>query len=265
MAIHGIIFDLGWTLVDFTGDIPSVDAQRARDVGAFLSENGFHLDGADVFDAYREEMRALWEAGTELCYEYPASLAMLRALRRYLSYENATRLTHGALAVSNDSMMPNWQLYPDTISTLTALRHSGYRLGCVSNTNDDVLVQRMLDQSGLRPWLSPIYTSAGFGLRKPHPAIFEMVLDDWGLAPEEVVIVGDTLDADVLGAHNAGMRGIWVDRGPVNPWSNNEASKDHIIPDATIERLAELPKLLSSGCDLCVFAVNRRARGGGHF
>jgi HAD superfamily hydrolase (TIGR01662 family) len=245
LSLHGIIFDLGWTLMDFTGDIPSIDAQRARDVGAYLSENGFDLDDVDVFGAYRDEDRALWEAGTELCYEYPASLAMLRALRRYLSCENAARLTHGALAVSYRSMMPNWQLYPDAISTLATLRHIGYHLGCVSNTNDDVLVQRMLDQSGLRSWLSPIYTSAGVGLRKPHPAILQMVLDDWGLASDEVIMVGDTLNADVLGAHNAGMRGVWVDRGSTNPWSNNEQSRDHIIPDATVQQLAELPDLLS--------------------
>jgi FMN phosphatase YigB (HAD superfamily) len=70
-----------------------------------------------------------------------------------------------------------------------------------------------------------------------------MLLDDWALPPGEVIMVGDTLNADVLGAHNVGMRGIWIDRGRTNPWSNNEGSRQ-IVPDATIKQLAELPGLL---------------------
>jgi putative hydrolase of the HAD superfamily len=244
MTIRGIIFDLGWTLLDFAGDIAATTVQRGRDVADFLQDNGFDVDGAAVFDSYGEQMRVLWDAGRALNYEYPARLAMLRALRRHLKQEDAARLAQDALAVSFDAILAQWQLYPDTLSTLTALRDAGYRLGCISNTNDGAYVWRMVDRFGLRSWLSPLYMSEEIGLRKPHPYLFHMVLDEWGLISEEVVMVGDTLDADVLGAHNAGLRGVWIDRGPVNPWSNNEASKAHIQPDATLQQLAELPELI---------------------
>jgi len=245
MAIRGIIFDLGWTLVDFKGDIATTGIQRGRDVADFLKDNGLDVDGVAVFNSYREEMRVLWEAGRALNYEYPARLAMLRALRRHLKHEEAARLAEKALAVSFDVVLAQWQLYPDTLDTLTTLRDAGYRLGCISNTNDGAHVWHMVDRCGLRPWLSPIYTSEEIGLRKPHPHLFHMLLDEWGLVPEEVVMVGDTLDADVLGAHNVGMRGIWIDRGPVNPWSNNEQGKQLVVPDATIKQLSELPELLN--------------------
>jgi FMN phosphatase YigB (HAD superfamily) len=64
------------------------------------------------------------------------------------------------------------------------------------------------------------------------------------MVASEAVMVGDTLDADVLGAHNVGMQGVWVDRGPVNPWSDNEQSRAYIHPDVTIAQLAELPDWL---------------------
>jgi putative hydrolase of the HAD superfamily len=243
-GITGIIFDLGWTLLDFASDIPTAGVQRALHVRNFLQDNGVDLDGAAVFDSYRQEMRALWEVGAELNYEYPARLAMLRALRRHLGYEDAARLAAGALAASFECLIPLWQPYPDTFDTLTVLRDAGFRLGCISNTNDGAHVWRMVDENGLRPWLSPIYTSEEFGLRKPHPLIFQSLLDDWGLPPDQVVMIGDTLNADVLGAHNAGMRGIWIDRGSANPWSNNEEARATIQPDATIEQLGELPGLL---------------------
>jgi FMN phosphatase YigB (HAD superfamily) len=196
MTIRGIIFDLGWTLVDFTGDIPTTAVQRARDLERFMRDNGFELDGMAVFTSYREEMDRLRRAGAALNYEYPARLAMLRALRRYVGREDAAHLARGALDASFECLIPLWELYPDTLSTLSALRDAGCRLGCVSNTNDGAHVQRMIDYCGLRPWLSPIYTSEEIGLRKPHPYLFQMVLDGWQLSPPEVVMVGDTLDAD---------------------------------------------------------------------
>jgi len=246
LTIRGIIFDLGWTLLDFAGDLSTSHIQRGLDLGRFLREQGFDLDGAAIFAIYRQEMAILWETGRPLNYEYPARLAMLRALRHYLGQNDAARLASDALAVSFDSVIPQWQLYPDTISTLTRLRDTGYRLGCVSNTNDGAHVQRMVDRYVLRPWLSPIYTSEEIGLRKPHPYLFEKVLGDWEMLSDQVIMVGDTLDADVLGAHCVGMRGVWIDRGPVNPWSRNEDSIDRIVPDATIQQLGELPDLLNS-------------------
>jgi FMN phosphatase YigB (HAD superfamily) len=74
-----------------------------------------------------------------------------------------------------------------------------------------------------------------------------MLLAEWEMPPAEVIMVGDTLDADVLGAHNAGMCGIWIDRGPVNPWSDNEEAVERIRPDATIRQLEELRDLLRDG------------------
>ncbi len=244
MTVRGIIFDLGWTLVDFIGDIPAAEAQRARDLDNFIRASGFDLDGTDVFAIFRAEMQSLWQVGRELKYEYPARLGMLRALRRYLDRPDAARLAADALEASFASLIPQWELYPDALDTLVTLREAGYRLGCISNTDDGAHVWRIVDNCGLLPWLSPIYLSAEVGLRKPHPHLFQRMLDDWELPPGQVVMVGDTLDADVLGAHNAGMRGIWVDRGPVNPWSQNEKSRAYILPDATVRQLAELPDLL---------------------
>ena len=84
MTIRGVIFDLGWTLLDYTGDLSTSHIQRGLDLGRFLREQGFELDGAAVFARYRREMSELWEAGRPLNYEYPARLAMLRALRDIL-------------------------------------------------------------------------------------------------------------------------------------------------------------------------------------
>lgn len=244
--LRGIIFDLGWTLVDFDGDVETMQARRSADLAAFLAAQGFKVDGDALYASYQEEMVALWHAGGTLSYEYPASLAMLRALRRYLNRSQAAALTADTLAASFASVVPRWELYPDTLDTLASLHDADYRLGAISNTNYGKHVHQVVDRCGLRRWLSPILMSDEVGLRKPHPRIFWMVLDEWNLPPEQVLMVGDTLNADVLGAQNVGMRAVWIDRGLTNPWSQNEASRTYIIPDATVEQLAELPGLLAS-------------------
>jgi putative hydrolase of the HAD superfamily len=247
MGIRGVIFDLGWTLVGFQGDVEAALSQRAQDLGEFLRGNGLELDGEAVYGDYVGELGVLRQAGQELNYEYPARLAMLRALRRHASAPDAARLAADALAIIFESIIPRWELYPDTLETLAALRKSRYRLGCISNTNDGTHAWRIVGRHDLRSWLKPIYMSEEIGLRKPHPGPFEMVLGKWALTPQQVVMVGDTLNADVLGAQCSGMRGIWIDRGAVNPWSKNEESIGHIVPDATIRALSEVPGLLARG------------------
>ncbi|MEJ2558259.1 MAG: HAD hydrolase-like protein, partial [Anaerolineae bacterium] len=58
-----------------------------------------------------------------------------------------------------------------------------------------------------------------------------------------VVMVGDTLDADILGAHNAGMHGILI---TADGAASNDGHRGTIVPDATITALSELPALIES-------------------
>ena len=72
--------------------------------------------------------------------------------------------------------------------------------------------------------------------------IIRLALAYWGCTPTQAVMVGDTLGADVVGAHNAGMPGIWINRRADTP--ANRAKLATIIPDAIIASLRELPELL---------------------
>jgi putative hydrolase of the HAD superfamily len=116
-----------------------------------------------------------------------------------------------------------------------------------SNATHDPFIQRLVDRLGFRPWLDPALSSAGTGIRKPDPLAFAPILAAWNLPPEAVVMVGDTLAADVLGAKRAGMHSVWLraredarQEGSTGPAAPGEA----ILPDATISHLAELPDCL---------------------
>ncbi|MDQ7848827.1 MAG: HAD family hydrolase [Armatimonadota bacterium] len=131
--------------------------------------------------------------------------------------------------------------YPDAADVLAALRDMGLRLAVVSNASDHRLVEAVLARTGLAQYLDPVVSSAGYGRIKPDPGIFRAVLNTWRLAPQQCVMVGDTLDADVGGAQALGMRAILVTMDP-NP--HNVPLAETIAPDAVAASLREAADII---------------------
>jgi HAD superfamily hydrolase (TIGR01549 family) len=136
----------------------------------------------------------------------------------------------------------HWSLMPGAHQVLDALGQDGHRLGMISNAGNEANVHRLIDNAGLRRYFDPILISAAVGMRKPNPALFEMVLRAWGLPPHEVVMIGDTLGADILGAQNAGIHQIWLTADADTP--ANRAHAGTIIPEAVASTLSEVPSVL---------------------
>lgn len=107
--------------------------------------------------------------------------------------------------------------YPEAVRTLRALRAAGYRTGVVSNFSHRL--PRVLDQSGIAPYVDTVTYSFEAGAEKPHPRIFRSALARAGASPERVLMVGDSYEADYLGARQAGMHAVLLCReGPApNP------------------------------------------------
>jgi HAD superfamily hydrolase (TIGR01509 family) len=126
--------------------------------------------------------------------------------------------------------------YPDTVSTLERLRSSGAALAIISNTPWDM--PGLLTRGDMRKWETDGYFQArvfsgDVPWAKPNPEFFFAAATQLGLAPEECVVVGDALHADIAGANAAGIRCIWIDRGyGVEPW-------DGARPDVTVTSLTE--------------------------
>jgi putative hydrolase of the HAD superfamily len=135
----------------------------------------------------------------------------------------------------------NWYLEEDAISTLETLKSRGYRLGLISNTSDDRNVQGIVDRTGLRPFFEVILTSAALGIRKPDERIFQIALERFGVQPGTAVMVGDTLNADVLGANQSGIYSIWITHRAQIP----EEGELAIQPQAVVSALHQIPDLLA--------------------
>jgi HAD superfamily hydrolase (TIGR01549 family) len=114
--------------------------------------------------------------------------------------------------VSVDEMMAaiRFAAFDDAAPVLAAVRARGLRAVCVSNW--DYALAEVLERCGLGDAFDAVITSAGVGVRKPDPRIFEAALEAAGCAAEEALHVGDTPAEDIAGARAAGIRALLLDR-----------------------------------------------------
>ena len=105
-----------------------------------------------------------------------------------------------------------WTLHSDALPALDRLRDAGVRLGIITNGVTH-FQQPKLDVLGLTSYFEHVVTSGDFGAVKPDPSIFRHAAALFGVDASEAVYVGDRLHTDAIGAINAGLGGVWVDRG----------------------------------------------------
>jgi HAD superfamily hydrolase (TIGR01549 family) len=125
-------------------------------------------------------------------------------------------------------------LYPDAIPAMDALRASGYRVAVIGNQPSSRVEE--LRRIGVEAEV--IAMSAEMGAAKPSRRFFDRTLELIGSPlPSSVAYVGDRVDNDVLPAVVAGMRAVWIRRGP---WGFIERLPDGVQPALIVESLAEL-------------------------
>lgn len=112
-----------------------------------------------------------------------------------------------------------WVVYDDVHQTLEALAAAGWTQILLSNHVPEL--PSIVRALGLSQYMTRIFNSAETGVEKPHPAAYRQVLD---VIPNgcAVWMLGDSLDADVLGAEAAGMNAILVRRE--HPRANRSCS-----------------------------------------
>jgi len=116
---------------------------------------------------------------------------------------------------------PSRPLFSDTLPTLAALQQRGFLLGVVTNRlYGGEPFQEDLRTLGLLNYFDPrhIAISGDLGVRKPNPAIFLHALKALDVPPEHAAMVGDSLNADVLGAQKLGILAIWKPRPKQVAW-----------------------------------------------
>ncbi len=125
-------------------------------------------------------------------------------------------------------------LMPETLSTLEDLSKR-FKIHIITNGFQEVQDVK-IDKSGLHPYITHRITSDQVGVHKPDPAVFLHALKVTGAKRRQSVMIGDHLEADVLGAMRIGMEAVYF----------NPEQKPHGKQlKYEIRHLAELPPLFA--------------------
>ena len=235
-----VLFDLGSTLIYSKDPWPPIYEQADRELVEVLQQSGISLEIKAFSSEFETFLDSYYAARTS-----PIEKTTFSDLKEILEQKGYRDAPASVMRTALDAMyaitQQNWYIEPDAISALQTLREQGYRLGIVSNTSDDQNVQKLIDRWELRPYFETIITSAGCGIRKPDRRIFQLALNHFRVLPEQIVMVGDTLEADILGANQMGFYSVWITRRVQIP----EEGELAIQPQAVISTLNEIPGLLA--------------------
>ncbi len=103
-----------------------------------------------------------------------------------------------------------WRIYDDVPPVLERLAADGFRLAVVSNWDDRL--RGLLQGLGLDSRFETIVVSCEVGCRKPERGIFDEAVRRLGLPAGQILHIGDSLEMDLLGARNAGLQALQIDR-----------------------------------------------------
>jgi HAD superfamily hydrolase (TIGR01549 family) len=202
-----VTFDAGQTLVELDLDFL---AKRAAMCDVVVEREALAAAAPAAWRHYNAVVRA-----AEL--DHPAMWRELIA--HMLAGAHATGDVAAAAAWLYDQQ-PKANLFRKPIAPMVALARglaaAGTRVAVVSNSDGGVA--ELLAEVGLADAFEVIVDSGRVGIAKPDPRIFAIALDTLGLADvarDDCVHIGDSWEADVLGAHAAGFRAIWA-RSPLD-------------------------------------------------
>jgi HAD superfamily hydrolase (TIGR01662 family) len=240
--ILAIIFDVGMTLLQFRGDWDQVLTQSWQTLAESLLSEGYDIDRDEFIRSFRELFTSRIEERTQEHIEQPTSELFCLVMERFgytqLSEEQVERSLVRFYSVSE----AHWHPKPGVNKILDHFKNEGYRMALISNAGDEANVLRLLDKGGLKEYFHPILISASEGIRKPHVGLFQKVLQAWELSPGQVVMVGDSLLEDILGAQETGLHQIWLKEHVDTP--ENRRIAERIVPEAIADTFSDVPKLI---------------------
>lgn len=212
--VRTVCLDFDGTLAFMEPSHWALYAEAARTAGIEVSEAAIAAGGVD--NAWGPWMTPLGPVHREAS----ASQQAFRALRATLAAAriraaapdapDAALEAAGAHAALLEEEASRYVLFEDSRPALQRIADAGVESIIISNhiwTLPEIVADR-----GLGDLVAATVTSARCGVRKPHPAIFETALRLTAARPEEIVMVGDSVCADIRGATALGMHAVFIDR-----------------------------------------------------
>ncbi len=240
MPYTHLFFDLDNTLWDFNANSYEALYSALKNLN-YLDKIGEY---DRYFSIYHEVNERLWA----LYRDNKLSKNILRGRRFEESLELNDTPMPGMGDLINDAylneMPKQLKLVPGTISVLDYLHHK-YKMAIITNGFREVQSDKLI-QSGLEKYFDKLFISEEVGAQKPHRKIFEHAVKSMNAPKSKSLMIGDSWDADIVGAMQFGMDQVYYcpteEKLPINLTS--EGSNSQGTTTTTITHLEQLIGIL---------------------
>ena len=233
---RAICFDLDDTLLE-TGSLGRAiervcgvlaDETPGLDAARLLKANG------EAWDAYWPEVEQSWTLGRL----DTASLGLEAWTRTLRACDcDDPGLATRARDLAWEHQWEDMRVFDDVTQVLDSLRRR-YPLALITNGASD-LQREKLRRLGIEPYFSAVLISGEAGCCKPDAAVFHLAAENLGVRPEDAWHIGDSPANDVVGAAEAGLTAVWLNRRGAG-WPGLEPK-----PDYEVRSLDDLMSLLA--------------------
>ena len=201
--VEHIFFDLDHTLWDFERNSAEAFKVLLADLAIPVDVQVFHSVYSPINEAYWEQYRQGLISQQEL------RLGRLRDSFQQLDVAVGELVIQQASEAYIDLLTTFTHLMPGTLELLDYLKPN-YTLHIITNGFREAQA-RKLAHSSLVAYFDQVIDSESVGVKKPHPLIFESALQRASAKKESALMVGDHLEADVLGALSLGWQAVHYD------------------------------------------------------
>jgi len=260
--IKAVFFDLDDTLlwdeksVSDTFQYVCTTAEEQYGVDSKQLEEAVRQEARKLYESYEtypftkmigiNPFEGLWANFSEIVHEQFGKLNQLAPVYRKDAWTNGLKAVGIDDAEFGEKLAELFHaerrkrplVYEDTFEVLERLKQN-YRLLLLTNGDPSLQKEKIASVSALSSYFEHIVISGEFGKGKPDPSIFEHALNLMGVQSNEVVMVGDKLSTDILGASRTNIRSVWINRKQL------ELSGE-VTPDYEISQLRDLLTVLEN-------------------
>ncbi|WP_276504362.1 YjjG family noncanonical pyrimidine nucleotidase [Terrimonas pollutisoli] len=225
-----LFFDLDHTLWDFEANARLTLETLYEDLS--LQERGVH-DFTLFYKNYLVHNDHLWEHYRKGLIKQD-ELRIKRMRLALLDFKIADEELSEKMNVQFLDLLPTRNiLFPHTKEILQYLVDKNYELHLITNGFETVQHNK-LKYSGLAGFFKEVITSEGSNSIKPNKEIFEYAFQKTNANPATSIMIGDTIEVDIVGAMNAGIDQVFV---------NHIGITTDVKPTYTVSSLKELESI----------------------
>lgn len=195
--ITDVFFDLDHTLWDF-------EKNSALTFESILPAHHITVPLTTFLEVYVPANLMFWKMyREERITKAQLRYQRLKSVFDTLEYSVSDTIIHSLAEDYIKQLSSHTFLFPNTIEVLEYLKPN-YRLHIITNGFQEIQ-EKKLRNSGIHQYFDQIIDSEMAGCKKPDPLIFNLALEKAKVRSGSSLMIGDSLEADILGARAVGL------------------------------------------------------------